>query len=137
MAKVIDRGGQVVACPNTAKPEIRGDIACEGQSRKQFVFARMKKQKEYRAKFRVERVGDVAMFGVVPKVAAIFAIASLLSVLPAHAQQAKVLKISHQFPASQATRVISAIASAASSRRKWRSEPTGKSASRFTPAVRW
>jgi TRAP-type transport system periplasmic protein len=35
------------------------------------------------------------------KQGAIFAIVSLLSVLPAHAQQAKVLKISHQFPASQ------------------------------------
>jgi TRAP-type transport system periplasmic protein len=41
------------------------------------------------------------MYGIVPKVAAIFAIVSLLSALPAQAQQAKVLKISHQFPASQ------------------------------------
>jgi TRAP-type C4-dicarboxylate transport system substrate-binding protein len=35
------------------------------------------------------------------RIAAIFAIASLLGIVPAHAQQTKVLKISHQFPASQ------------------------------------
>ena len=42
-----------------------------------------------------------AIFSFVPKIGAIFVIASLLSLAPAHAQQVKVLKISHQFPASQ------------------------------------
>jgi TRAP-type C4-dicarboxylate transport system substrate-binding protein len=41
------------------------------------------------------------MLTIFLKQGVIFAIASLLSVFPAHAQQAKVLKISHQFPASQ------------------------------------
>ncbi len=43
----------------------------------------------------------MAIFSFVPKFGAIFVIASLMSLAPAHAQQAKVLKISHQFPASQ------------------------------------
>ena len=43
----------------------------------------------------------MATLSFLPKFGAIFVIASLLSLSPAHAQQAKVLKISHQFPASQ------------------------------------